>query len=63
MWDKLYKGSYGELRAGVQYSYTQRSLFAATTNANGIGTTAAPLVSAKTNDQIVETSLRYYPFQ
>ena len=63
MWDKLYRGSFGELRVGVQYSYTQRNLFAATTNANGIGTTAAPLVSAKTNEQMVETSLRYYPFQ
>ena len=63
MWDKLYRGSYGELRVGVQYSYTQRDLFAATTNANGIGTATAPLVSAKTNEHIVETSLRYYPVQ
>ncbi len=63
VWDKLYRGSYGELRAGVQYSFTQRSLFAATTNANGIGTAAAPLVSAKANESIIETSLRYYPFQ
>lgn len=63
MWDKLYKGSYGELRVGVQYYYTQRDLFAATTNANGIGTAAAPLVSAKATDNLIETSLRYYPFQ
>ena len=63
MWDKLYRGSFGELRAGVQYSYTQRDLFAGTTNANGIGTTTAPLVSAKTSEHILETSLRYYPFQ
>jgi hypothetical protein len=63
MWDKIYRGSYGEVRVGVQYSYTQRDLFAATTNANGIGTAAAPLVSAKANEQIVETSFRYYPFQ
>ena len=63
MWDKLYRGSFGELRVGVQYSFTQRDLFAATTNANGIGTTTAPLVSAKTSEHIFETSLRYYPFQ
>ena len=63
MWDKLYRGSFGELRVGVQYSFTQRDLFAATTNANGIGTTTAPLVSAKTSEHILETSLRYYPFQ
>ena len=63
LWDKLYRGTYGEVRVGVQYSYTQRDLFAGTTNANGIGTTAAPLVSAKADEQIVETSFRYYPFQ
>ena len=63
MWDKLYRGSFGELRVGVQYSFTQRDLFAATTNANGLATTTAPLVSAKTSEHIFETSLRYYPFQ
>ena len=63
MWDKIYRGSYGELRAGVQYSYTERHLFAATTNANGISTATAPLVSARANENMIETSLRYYPFQ
>ena len=62
MWDKLYKGSYGEVRVGLQYSYTQRDLFAATTNPSGVGTATAPLVSAKADEQIVETSFRYYPF-
>ena len=62
MWDKLYKGSYGEVRVGLQYSYTQRDLFAGTINANGIPTTAAPLISAKANDNLIETSFRYYPF-
>ena len=61
-WDKVYRGSYGEVRAGVQYSYTQRQLFGATTNANGIGSATAPLVSARASENIVETSLRYYPF-
>ena len=63
LWDKLYKGTFGEVRVGVQYSYTQRQLFAATTNANGIGTAAAPLVSARANDNTILTSFRYYPFQ
>ncbi len=63
LWDKLYRGNYGEVRVGVQYSYTQRDLFGGTTNANGIGSAAAPLVSAKADEQIVETSFRYYPFQ
>ena len=63
LWDKLYKGSFGEVRVGVQYAYTQRQLFATTTNANGIGTAAAPLVSARANDNTILTSFRYYPFQ
>jgi hypothetical protein len=56
LWDKLYKGAYGELRAGVQYSYTKRTLFSGT---NG-GRTAP--VSAHTDDNMVFASLRYYPF-
>ena len=63
MWDKLYKGSFGEVRVGVQYSYTERFLFGGTTNANGIGTAAAPIVAARANDNTILTSFRYYPFQ
>jgi len=54
-WDKVYKGEFGEVRAGVQYSYTQRELFASTVN--GVG------YAPKTDDNIVFTSFRYYPFQ
>ena len=60
MWDKLYKGPFGEVRVGVQYSYTQRELFA------GTGTTAplpAVVGSPKQDEQSVLTSFRYYPFQ
>ena len=63
VWDKLYKGTFGEVRVGVQYSYTERFLFGATTNANGIATAAAPLVAARANDNTILTSFRYYPFQ
>ena len=60
MWDKIYKGSFGEVRVGLQYSYTQRELFQGTA-------TTAPLpalaFSPKQNDQSVLTSFRYYPFQ
>ncbi len=63
MWDKLYKGAFGEVRVGVQYSYTERFLFGTTTNASGIGTAAAPLVAARANDNTILTSFRYYPFQ
>ncbi len=41
MWDKLYKGNFGEVRVGVQYSYTQRQLFGATAAANGAATAAS----------------------
>ena len=57
MWDKIYKGSYGEVRAGIQYSYTRRSLFE--TQAPGSFVAFTP----RANDSFVLTSLRYYPFQ
>lgn len=63
MWDKLYKGSFGEVRVGAQYSYTERFLFGGTTNVNGIGTAAAPIRAARANDNTILTSFRYYPFQ
>ncbi len=50
-WDKFYQGPFGALQFGVQYSYTERHAF------SGLGG-AAPV----TNDNIVFTSLRYYPF-
>ena len=52
IWDKIYKGSFGEVRVGAQYAYVQRQLF----NAPG-------LASPKVNDQEIYTSFRYYPFQ
>ena len=63
VWDKLYKGSFGEVRVGAQYSYTQRQLFAGTTAANGIATAAAPMIAARANNNTILTSFRYYPFQ
>ena len=50
-WQKLYSGSYGHAQVGVQYSYTQRELFADT---NGI----AP----KVGENMGFLSFRYYPF-
>lgn len=49
-YDTLYKGSFGAVKWGVQYSYTQRLAF------EGVG--GAP----KTDDHIVMTQLRYLPF-
>jgi hypothetical protein len=49
-WQNLYKGDYGRVAAGLQYEYIKRDVFA------GIG--GAP----STADNIVMSSLRYYPF-
>lgn len=60
IWDKLYKGAYGEVRVGLQYSYTERELF------QGNGTTApspALAFAPHQDDQSLLTSFRYYPFQ
>ena len=50
-WYDFYKGPYGQLRGGAQYSYTQKTAFRA--NVGG-----AP----KTDENTFLTSLRYYPF-
>jgi hypothetical protein len=49
-WHKPYVGKYGKVQWGVQYSYTERKAF------QGVG--GAP----KTNENMVFTSFRYYPF-
>lgn len=56
-WDKLYQGNYGELRAGMQYSFVKRELF------SGYGGTD-PLheLGASTNDHMILFSVRYFPF-
>jgi hypothetical protein len=50
-WQKIYKGGFGHAQVGIQYSYTQRELFA---DANGI----AP----KVGENMAFLSFRYYPF-
>jgi hypothetical protein len=49
-YDTIWQGRYGTVKAGVQYSYNQRFAF------EGVG--GAP----KTDDNIIMTQLRYYPF-
>jgi len=51
LWDKIYTGPFGQVRVGLQYSYTQLTAFAGATG-------GAP----KTNDNMIFTSFRYYPF-
>jgi hypothetical protein len=49
-YDTVLKGAFGAVKIGAQYSYNQRFAFA------GVG--GAP----KTDDHIVMTQVRYYPF-
>jgi hypothetical protein len=50
-WDRIYQGSFGRVQVGLQYSFTQRDTFA---DAAG----RAP----RSNDNMIFTSFRYYPF-
>lgn len=70
VWDKIYKGAFGEVRVGLQYSYTQREAFKTqanvTTVTGGLPQTVAQQnepFSPKTSENTVMTSVRYYPFQ
>jgi len=49
-WQNVYKGDYGRVAVGAQYEYIKREVF------EGVG--GAP----STDNNIVLTSLRYYPF-
>lgn len=51
LWDKVYQGSFGSVRVGLQYSHTEKRAFA---DASGF----AP----KATEDMVFTSFRYYPF-
>ena len=55
-WYKLYSGVAGSVRWGMQYSYTQRILFP------GAGGAALGSTAPLTTDNMVLTSLRWYPF-
>jgi hypothetical protein len=62
-WDKIYEGSFGSLRVGVQYAYIQRELYPGIATAAVAGVTLpANFGSPKTNENTVSASLRYYPF-
>ena len=51
LWDKVYQGGFGYIKVGLQYSYTELTAFPGATG-------GAP----KTNENMVFTSFRYYPF-
>ncbi len=50
-WWKFYQGGFGRAQVGLQYSYTERKLFA---DVNG--------VAPKATENMVFTSFRFYPF-
>ena len=60
MWDNIYRGSFGQVRVGLQYSFTERQIF------NSPGGSPYPVVPSnyqpKAYDNMVFTSLRYFPF-
>ncbi|RUR16596.1 hypothetical protein ELY21_12845 [Legionella sp. km535] len=60
LWNKVYQGDFGDLRAGLQYSYTVRKLFSG--NGGQTNVTNPQYIGYQTNDQMVFASLRYYPF-
>ncbi|WP_374307668.1 hypothetical protein [Methylocella sp.] len=49
-WQKIYQGDFGQLRVGMQYSFTQKTGF------NAVGG------AANASENILLGSLRYYPF-
>ncbi len=51
LWDTVYSGPFGQVRAGLQYAYAQKFSF------QGVGG------GAKAVENSFFTSLRYYPFQ
>ena len=61
LWDNIYRGSLGQLRVGLQYSFTERQIF---NTAAGYPSPTASInnYQPKAYDHIVFTSLRYFPF-
>jgi hypothetical protein len=57
-WWRAYQGKFGSFRLGMQYSYTKVLAFS---GLNGTGA-AATYLRPSTDDSMVFTSIRYYPF-
>jgi hypothetical protein len=61
-WDKVFQGSFGQIRVGVQYSHTELRAFPGLAGTNSAGFAPGSLVRPTTSDDMVFTSFRYYPF-
>ncbi|WP_058388982.1 hypothetical protein, partial [Legionella moravica] len=60
LWNKVYQGDYGDVRAGLQYSYTVRKIFSG--NGGQENLLNPQYIGYQTHDHMVFASLRYYPF-
>jgi hypothetical protein len=58
LWDKVWEGPAGSFRVGLQYSFTRRDTFAG----NGSFHANSPGNAPYATDNIIMTSIRYYPF-
>jgi hypothetical protein len=61
-WDKVWSGSFGQVRFGLQYSHTQLLAFPGVAGTNSAGFSPTTIVRPKTTDDMLFTSFRYYPF-
>ncbi len=62
LWDKVYTGSFGQVRVGVQYSHTELHAFPGVAGPNTANFPPDAGVRPNTTDDMVFTSFRYYPF-
>lgn len=58
LWDIFYKGDFGQMKVGLQYSYTKRILF----DGNGGLQVGADSVGYNADEQMGYLSFRYLPF-
>ena len=61
-WDKVYTGSFGQVRVGVQYSHTDLHAFSGVAGGGNPAFPPDAVVRPNTSDDMVFTSFRYYPF-
>lgn len=61
-WDKIWTGSYGQVRFGLQYSHTDLRAFSGLAGTNSAGFPTTAVVRPVTSDDMLFTSFRYYPF-
>jgi multidrug efflux pump subunit AcrA (membrane-fusion protein) len=57
-WDRPYVGKFGRVQFGMQYSYTERHAFPGYGTVAGAGGNPAPIA----RENMILTSIRYYPF-